>query len=129
MGAGKGFLLGGIAGLTGGLAYEAVAGWVGGSAIANGAIGGFAGGVVGGSAQEGCLAALQPRGSGSLRTAGMRGASLPDTSVDFVFREACASAGGGGNQPYQAAHPRPRRGRSAATLDRGPAAYTASPGT
>jgi hypothetical protein len=58
VGAGKGALLGGIAGLTGGLAYEAVAGWIGGSAIANGVISGFAGGVVGDAAQEGCLAAL-----------------------------------------------------------------------
>jgi hypothetical protein len=55
---GKGALLGGIAGVTGGLAGEAVAGWLGGSAIANGAISGFAGGVVGDSAQQGAALLL-----------------------------------------------------------------------
>jgi hypothetical protein len=40
------------------LAGEAVAGWLGGSAIANGAISGFAGGIVGDSAQQGAAMLL-----------------------------------------------------------------------
>jgi hypothetical protein len=51
-------LLGGIAGATDGLAGEALAGWLGGSAIADGAISGFAGGIVGDSAQQGAAMLL-----------------------------------------------------------------------
>jgi hypothetical protein len=112
VGAGKGFVLGGIAGLTGGLAGEAVAGWIGGTAIANGAISGFVGGVVGDSAQQGaalflgwrpCFSIPEVLASGAvggvLGGAGgwwaqSRGAtSAPEASVpiakfrDYIFKE------------------------------------------
>src|SRR5207302_3843729 len=52
VGVGKGALLGGITGVTGGVAGEAVVAWLGGASLANGAIGGFVGGVVGDGLQQ-----------------------------------------------------------------------------